>query len=93
MKSPLHRRRSRDEHLAALFIVFPGEVGEGFGVACETFAADHLLGVERDEGAAAELLAGVDVGEVHLDGGEPHGFQGVEDGDGGVGVGGGVQEC
>ena len=29
---------------------------------------------------------------MHLDGGEPHGFQGVEDGDGGVGVGGGVQD-
>ena len=75
-----------------LFSVFSGEVGEGFGVACKTFAADDLFGVERDKGAAAELFAGVDVGEVHLDGGEPHGFQGVEDGDGGVGVGGGVED-
>ena len=28
------------------FAVFSGEVGEGFGVACEAFAADHLFGVE-----------------------------------------------
>ena len=57
--------------------VFFREVGKRFGISREAFAANDLLGVEGDVALFAEFLARADVGEVHLDGGQPHGFQGV----------------
>ena len=67
------------------------EVGGG-GVAGAAESGDLADAGGRDDGAAAEGLAGVDVGEVHLDGGEGDRFKGVVEGDRGVGVGACVED-
>lgn len=53
-------------------------------VADRTQAADHTYGDIREIGMLAEILAGVDVGEVHLDEGYPHRQQGIAQGNAGV---------
>ena len=51
-----------------------------FDVAGVSFPCDNLPGDVADNGVAAPLLAGVDVGEVHLDRGDSHSLYGVSEG-------------
>ena len=64
----------------------------GGDVAAEAHAGEALAACLTGVGDLAEILAGVDVAEVHLDGGDADGLERVENGDAGVGVGGGVYD-
>jgi len=52
---------------------------------------DDAVGDGRDEGVVAELFARVDVRDVYLDGRDRYSFDGIVDGNGGMGVGAGVE--
>jgi hypothetical protein len=56
-------------------------------VTRETLARDHGHAGTRGHGFPAEWFAFFDIRYVHLDGGQPGGFEGVVQGDAGVQVG------
>lgn len=70
--------RSTCEHFEQSF------QGEAVSVDAETY--DDAVGDGRDEGVVAELFARVDVRDVYLDGRDRYSFDGIVDGNGGVGV-------
>jgi len=65
---------------------------QGQAVAGGPEAADHPQGLVGQIGVVAKGLAGVDVAQVHLHKRDRHGQQGITQGDGGVGVGAGIDQ-
>ena len=65
---------------------------DGQRVALHPASRDHALGAERDVGVVAEAFTLVDVRDVHLDHWPLERVQRVEDRDGGVGEGAGVDD-
>jgi hypothetical protein len=55
-------------------------------VALEAPAHEGFFACQRRAGGIPEDIAFMDVGHMHLDGGEADGFERVENGDAGVGV-------
>lgn len=63
-----------------------------FDIALDAVAGDGLAAGGADVAYLAKLLALADIGDVDLYCWNADGFDGVEQGDGGVGVGGGVDD-
>jgi len=77
-------------------VLFLVEIGqgclEGQLVTDGTQAADNTDRDVGEIGFPAEILAGVDIGEMHLDEGDLHRQQGIAQGDTGVGKAGRVED-
>lgn len=59
---------------------------DGFEVALEAVAFDGLFGVVRNVAEATERFSFVYVGDVDFNGWNVGGFEGIQDGNGGMGV-------
>lgn len=76
--------RSTCEHFEQSF--------QGESISIDAKANDDAVGNGRNEGVVAELFARVDVRDVYLDGRDRHSLDGIVDGNGGVGIGTGVED-
>ena len=65
---------------------------DAFNIALDAVAGDGLAAGGADVAYLAKLFALADIGDVDLYRWNADGFHGVEQGDGGVGVGGGVDD-
>ena len=69
-----------------------GKPGDRQPIAVDAETRKHRDGGHGGEGVVTEALAGVDIADVHLDGGDRHRLQRVMQCDRGMGIGAGVDD-
>lgn len=83
-------KRAGGEFFLPLGQLLEGVEGQGVGIPAE--AGDAAAADGGDQRGVAELLAGLGIGEVHLDDGDADGADGVAQGHGGMRIGAGVED-